>query len=74
MSGSGNQGVQFVPHSSDLVVHWSSDVKLHKVSIVPREQNPNAPASSAGYIVNCPAVKSELRSRIQGINLYILDF
>ena len=65
MSGTGSfQGVQWVPGISDLIVNWSTDLKLYKISVVPREYKPEEVVSE--YIVNCPALKSELRCRITG--------
>ena len=65
MSGTGTfQGVQWVPGISDLIVNWSTDLKLYKISVVPREYKPEEVVSE--YIVNCPALKSELRCRITG--------
>ena len=65
MSATGTfQGVQWVPGISDLIVNWSTDLKLYKISVVPREYKPEEVVSE--YIVNCPALKSELRCRITG--------
>jgi len=65
MSAANIQGVQWVPGMHDSIVNWSTDLKLYKITVGPREY---APASNsdivAEYIVNCPALKSELISRI----------
>ena len=67
MSAANIQGVQWVPGMHDSIVNWSTDLKLYKITVGPREY---APASNsdivAEYIVNCPALKSELISRITG--------
>jgi hypothetical protein len=79
MSAANIQGVQWVPGMHDSIVNWSTDLKLYKITVGPREY---APASNsdivAEYIVNCPALKSELISRITGnfhlLLKYILSF
>jgi hypothetical protein len=63
MSTSGiAQGVQWVPGMQDFLVNWSSDLKLYKISVMTRI--PHSQNEDGSYIVNCPALKSELKCRI----------
>ena len=57
------QGVQWVPGLSDSLVNWSADLKLYQITAVPRQEKPDIVQE---YIVNCPALKSELKCRISG--------
>ena len=66
MSATNIQGVQWVPGMPDSIVNWSTDLKLYKITIGPREYKPSNSEIVAEYIVNCPALKSELISRITG--------
>ena len=72
MSTAGNiQGVQWVPGIPDLIVNWSNDLKLYKISVVPREYKASEIVDE--YIVNCPALKSELKHRITGTYYCIFE-
>ena len=51
------QGVQFVPGLSDYFVHWSSDVKLYKLSIEARNHSFNSNFVKE-YMLNCPALRT----------------
>ena len=66
MSAANIQGVQWVPGMPDCIVNWSTDLKLYKITVGPREFKPSSSDIVADYIVNCPALKSELKSRITG--------
>ena len=71
MSAANIQGVQWVPGMPDSIVNWSTDLKLYKITVGPREYKPSGSSEVvAEYIVNCPALKSELKSRITGKHIF----
>ena len=41
MSAANIQGVQWVPGVPDSIVNWSTDLKLYKITIGPREYKPS---------------------------------
>ncbi len=77
-SSSSVQGIQWVSGSKDTIVTWSSDLRLFTVQVVPREHTVNGLSAISGrqdlseeFVINCPAMKSELQYRLVQVPSYM---